>query len=685
MSKAITRRDVITRNKQLALHEATGLIDERSNALGGTSFRQQRDLIKESGVPLNITYDQYFWKFVRQDIASRIVSAAADATWSSINNEPPFELLDGQGDDASSSSAFVETWRQLAQGESDFNELIDKKSLYHFLHRGDVISGIGKYGIILLGIDDGKPLSEPLDANSASELLYVNTFPENDAAVTDIEEDSTQRRFGLPLSYSINIPTVSNSSDATPKTVSFSRVIHVAENLINNDTIGRPRLEKVFNRLEDIEKVLVASGESAWKLFDKGTIFSTKEGWEAPDDEITEAKMDQFAHGLRRSLLLEGIDIDVLGGEIVDPSNLIDTYLSFISGSTGIPKRILIGAERGELASSQDESNWISRISERQTSFAEPIILRPFINRLIFSGILPKPSSGSYSIKWNSLFQLSELQQSELAKNKAQAAFVAGNAVSSGKIVTKEEARIEILGLTAEPEIGEYEEPTAFIELPPVTNLDKSLAANQDEAFEHSAMIMTDKATENIAKVYENWVVALEHEILTSRNPEQAVSGMIQTLQRRISEMMVASIIEFSGEEDLTNSQVTAMLNRVDATLEVFNESTLPAITEKALELANDSDVEFTSNESFRDLMRSLISRVKMAASSLWSAAWDAWRQPLTLNQIVEWVGPDDEFSCTPCGLQMRLGPRPLFEVPTPGPDVCEGLTNCRHSIRRVE
>ena len=72
--------------------------------------------------------------------------------------------------------------------------------------------------------------------------------------------------------------------------------------------------------------------------------------------------------------------------------------MKLISAASGIPLRIMTGSERGELASTQDDGNWASRIEERQLHFAEPMILRPLIDRLIELRALPEPSDGEYQL-----------------------------------------------------------------------------------------------------------------------------------------------------------------------------------------------------------------------------------------------------------------------------------------------
>ena len=143
------------------------------------------------------------------------------------------------------------------------------------------------------------------------------------------------------------------------------------------------------------------------------------------------------------------MDINRLEGKVADPSGPLEGVLNLIAGATGIPKRILLGSERGELASSQDEGNWVARIEERQQKFAEPLILRAFVDRLVWLGALPEPGSEGFKVEWPSLFAKSDEERANIAMRVATAiqrySQVSGQPVD--QIMTTEEFRERVLGL----------------------------------------------------------------------------------------------------------------------------------------------------------------------------------------------------------------------------------------------
>ena len=373
----------------------------------GHQYDGQRDVYKAAGYDKQIELGQYNARFARQDIASRVVNAPADETW----RVPP-DLVDGPDlESAQTDSDFLNAWESLVNGREGVES--EMLGIWHYLNEVDRLTGIGQYGVLVLGLKDSKSLEESVDPNSLSgpeSLVYLQAYTQAEAKIEKKDEDVRSSRFRKPVMYSLQ------SEGAASIRVHWTRVIHVAE---GGGTFGAPRMEPVWNRLFDLEKILAASGESAYSMMQPDYIASTKDDYEVdPESDLTE-QIDDYIHGFRRWLELEGYDVKRFAGSIVDPTAAAMCHVKFISGATQIPQRILIGAEAGHLASSQDETNWAKVVSRRQKNFAEPVILRRLINRLIWSGVLPTPSSGVYSVNWRSLFEQDDHQLSEIGKNAA--------------------------------------------------------------------------------------------------------------------------------------------------------------------------------------------------------------------------------------------------------------------------
>jgi hypothetical protein len=170
----------------------------------------------------------------------------------------------------------------------------------------------------------------------------------------------------------------------------------------------------------DIEKVAGGDAEMFWRGARPGYHGKLDPEYQATPEFKAELKeqIDEFEHNLRRMLINEGVDLEALEQQIADPSSHMDIQLKLISSETGIPIRILTGSERGELASSEDRSEWLSYVQTRREEHGEPNIMRPLIDRLIEYGILPTPQD-NYSIKWSDLFAQSEKMRVDIGKSRS--------------------------------------------------------------------------------------------------------------------------------------------------------------------------------------------------------------------------------------------------------------------------
>lgn len=398
----------------------------------GQSFSGARDMYQALGYPLEPTFGQYYARYKRQDVAGRVVDLPAIDTW----RRAPVIIDNGtRTDDDEQGTPFVQAVRILA----------DKKRLWHYLQRVDRLAGIGRFGVLLFGARGSSSLVDELpkaSMTSPDDLLYLASYSEASATINQFVLDEQNSRFGMPETYRIKI------ADGKSTLVHWTRVIHVAEDLLEDEVYGRPRLERIYNRLEDLTKLVGGGSEAAWRVMDRGLHVDVRDGFSSDDqtsDELQE-EVDNYIHGLQRFIRTMGADVKTLGSDEVNPTGLFDICIGLIAGAADIPTRILLGSERGELASSQDMASWSGRIAARQTQFAEPAILRPFIDRLVYAGALPEPKGGQYTVEWPSLFELSDLERAELADKIASAIQKIAPAGATEMVVDPDEFRERALG-----------------------------------------------------------------------------------------------------------------------------------------------------------------------------------------------------------------------------------------------
>lgn len=374
----------------------------------GRQYGGDRDIYKALGYPAQdeILFADYFSRYCRQDMAKAVIDRPVKACW-----QGSLEMIEST---EKTDTAFELEWRALDQ----------KFGLKTKLSRVDRLTGIGRYGVLLLGLDDVKKPDDfklPVNTSSKRKLLYVKPFGEESAKVDTFVSKTSDPRYGLPLIYNIQIVDLA-SNMSTTVLVHHSRVIHITDDPLESEVYGIPRLEAVYNRLMDLDKVVGGDGEMFWRGARPG--YSGKVD---PDFQMTEAtktdlkdQISEYENNLRRILVNEGVDLTSLEQQIADPEGHVNVIIQMISAATGIPKRILTGSERGELASSQDSSEWKEYVQARRDDHLEPNIVRPFIDKLIAYKIISAPKD-VYTIKWADLYSQSEKAKVEIGKGRANA------------------------------------------------------------------------------------------------------------------------------------------------------------------------------------------------------------------------------------------------------------------------
>lgn len=397
------------------------------------SLDPKKSIDDECGYPTtqDITAKTYRELYDRESIATRVVQVLPKETWQAQPSVFETEDLDQV-------TEFEKMWGELGKGLRGESWYVGEQGslVWEYLKRVDELSGIGSYGVLLLGVDDGKELSEQVEPGTGRKLLFLRAFDESLAQITRYETDVNNPRFGQPTQYSLSFADHENAGQGafgTPlitKQVHWTRVIHVADNLGSSEILGVPRMRPVFNRLLDLRKLYGGSAEMYWRGAFPGLSIETdpKMGSDVElDMSSVKDALEQYMNGLQRYLALTGVSAKSLAPQVVDPSQQIDVQLTAICILIAVPKRIFVGSERGELASSQDKGAWNDRLQDRQNIYVTPRIIVPFVDRLIMVGVLPQPKE--YSVVWGDIGSLSEDEQATIAvkRTEAMAKYVQGS------------------------------------------------------------------------------------------------------------------------------------------------------------------------------------------------------------------------------------------------------------------
>ena len=384
-------------------------------SIGTQSYAGDRDIYEALGYKDTLVFDDYIARYFRQDIAKAVIDRPVKASW-----KGDIEVIENT---RSKQTKFEKEWKRL----------YIRLKLKSVFIRADKLTGLGSYSVLFLGLSDVKSRKSLSNkAKKGSNLIYVKPFAEPSAVIHKWDENENSPRFGKPLLYKISLSSQgldpTNSVRSVKSTeysgnliVHYSRIIHLTEDILEDEVFGIPRLQVAFNRLMDLEKLIGGDAEMFWRGARPGYTGNVKEDYEMTPEMLLDLQdqIKEFEHNLKRVLVNEGVDYKSLEQQIADPSSHVDVQIQMLSAVTGIPKRILVGSERGELSSAQDKQEWIAYVTSRREEQNEPGILRPFIDHLIEYKIITAPKAEDYIIVWDKLFSLSDKEKVELGKNRA--------------------------------------------------------------------------------------------------------------------------------------------------------------------------------------------------------------------------------------------------------------------------
>lgn len=381
-------------------------------ALAGLRFDGLRDYYTSFGYKKTLSYQDSLAKYARQNVAGRIVDMPADALW---DNPPIVTSNKPEWDDA-------------------WDDVVTNMNLWAVLNRLDRLAALDLYAILVIGVTGttldaavsnvGRPIT------NLRKVIYLQPYPMNNAPINEWNNNPNDPEFRKPARYQLRESTdITQSTGLRQPTfnniyANSAHVLHVADGALENTVYGYPRLHRVFNDLDDLLKTTGGSAETFWIVGNRGLqIDVDKEMKLEPDDAAQLSdELDDFMNGQRRTVRTRGVDIKNLGSDHPSPKDNFDAITSLIAASSGVPKRILFGAEAGQLASEQDRANWSERVLERRTHFGEPVVLYPLIRKLTGLGVLPAVEGLTVTVQWPDPFRMSPLERAQKAAQHARSA-----------------------------------------------------------------------------------------------------------------------------------------------------------------------------------------------------------------------------------------------------------------------
>jgi hypothetical protein len=433
-------------NEMAKLASGQEITREDIAAYLGWSFGNKRNLYRALGWKADIDYSDYLTRYRRQDLAKAVVDIPIDASW-----DPAPTITESRPRRRRSAGRVRRTQRQT-EFDRRAASLIKQSRLFHFCERVDTLGALGEYAVMLLGVKDGRDLAEPI--GTATELNYLAPYSMKNAAARTFEEDDTNPRFSLPVMYDVSI------GKSTKRPVHYSRIIHVANGLLESPTRGTPALEAVYNQLCNLELIAGSAAEMFWRGALMGLFLTNRTGAEMTmtPEQIAD-QFQKFFMDFQRHIALSDAEMKTLAPQVASPKDHADLAIKLVGAERRIPQRVLVGTEEGRLAAAQDDVNLAKSTGRRRTNFCEPVIVRPFFDTMIEVGILPPPRDDEYVVEWPSLQESSDQEKATRGKTIIEGIKAYVDAIGADQMYPPDMA-LKHLGLTPE----EVEEAAEFME-----------------------------------------------------------------------------------------------------------------------------------------------------------------------------------------------------------------------------
>ncbi len=417
MEKAVAQAKLYTHeDMQMAINAATaqGVRTRMAAAMsGGYDFADTlHNIYLDFGYPWQVEFFNFWNMYRRFGIAGRVVELYPDQTWL---DDPVIEAND----------------RFMRELEI----LVEERGLWRRLKGLDTRQRVGRYAGLFMRVRDGKKPEEPLDGKLNGPAALVDMMPlyESQLDVVETQDNVMADDYGKPTMYQFKGGTTGSRNPEARNTFNIhpSRVVIASEGSDNGNIYGVSALEKPYNSLMDMRKIIGGGAEGFYKNAAQSIVFDLKDGASAKSNKaILDAfneNYDEFAQNrARRAMWTPGMEAKTLDSTLIQPKEFFNVALYDVSAASKIPASLLIGNQTGRLAGDQDTKGFLAEVQARRNDFGTDVV-RAALDWLATHGILP---SESYEIEWPDALAPSATEKLANAKTMAdvnETAFKSGD------------------------------------------------------------------------------------------------------------------------------------------------------------------------------------------------------------------------------------------------------------------
>lgn len=358
------------------------------------------------GYPASLDFFNYWNMYRRFGIAGNVVELPTSIGW---KDTPELEASD--------------------RFSREFDRLSKRVKFWNRLKGLDTRQRVGRYAGLFMRVRDNKSPEQPIEGTLNGEAALVQMVPlyEGQLKVLDTDDDPRSDTYGLPTMFQFSGGDAGDRNEDTNSSFNIhpSRVIIAAEGADNGGIYGMSSLEKPYNSLMDLRKIIGGGGEGFYKNAAQSVVFELKDGASAANNaDLLTAFNDEFdafsRDRSRRAMWAPGMQAKTLDSNLANPKDFFFNALYDVAASCQIPATIIIGQQTGRLASSEDSRHFLSMLNSRRGGSDEggfqTELVHDVLDWCMKYGILPKED---VEIEWPDLLAASDTEKLERSEKMA--------------------------------------------------------------------------------------------------------------------------------------------------------------------------------------------------------------------------------------------------------------------------
>lgn len=465
MSNQPVTRELVAELIVNAVRRNPDTIFQGMNIAGGDA---KRKYYKDFGWPEHLSFIDFYRIWERNGVASAAVSKTNTKVWQSSPYllEPIEVVIDGEKTEGPHPETPV---------EEAIREHFEEIDFWGKIAEADAQAMVGGYAGVIFRIADNRRFAESVAGVSNGIEALVEVIPAwaGQLTVAEWDGDVESLTYGKPKMFQFNEANVGNKEAGSNRTfeVHPDRV-HIWSK--DQSVHAKSMLEPGFNDLMTLEKVSGAGGEGFWKNAKSAPIMEIEKDSNVRDlatlldveenkiGEALDEVVRNFNEGFDKALVTKNMKVKTLPVMLSSPEHFFNIAMQSFAASMGIPVKILIGAQTGQRASTEDSDEFARYAQARRHLIAKPNI-RSVIKKLQKPNVLP--SAVKLRIDWD---DLTEKTLEDKVRRADSMAGVNQRMLHTRRLVFTENEIREVVGL----------EPLVQSDLPP-TNVSADDVAGQ--------------------------------------------------------------------------------------------------------------------------------------------------------------------------------------------------------------